>query len=138
MSFLDNIMKKVGAFLATNYGQVVSGEYAGCRIAFGCPPKTKMKSPYDYSQIIFLKDNEEMARLNIGTDLINVEFVEVIQFPATGRDGYRCKLTYGDGETCEADLFPSKVRAIYMVLRFVMLEKTKEFFEKEVEKLPQA
>ena len=138
MGFFDNILKKIGASMATRYGKVASGEYEGCDVVFGNPPKAKMETAYSYSQMIFIKDNEEVARFNLGTDIIDVEYVKIIQFPATGMDGYRCKLTFTDGKTCDADLFPSRVRVIYQVLRSIMLKETAEFFEKEIEKLPQA
>jgi hypothetical protein len=138
MGFLDNFLKKLGASMATRYGKVASGEFENCAVVFGNPPKAKMETAYSYSQMVFLKEKEEVARLNLGSDIIDVEYTETIQFPATGMDGYRCKLTFGNGETCEIDLFPSKVRVIYQVLRNIMLEETREFFEKEIAKLPQA
>lgn len=138
MGFLDNVLKKVGAALATIYGEVSSGEYNGCRIALGNPPKEKVSVAYSFSQMIFLKDKEEVARLNIATDIVDIEYIETIQFPATGKDGYRCKMTFPDGNTSEVDLFPSQIRMFYINLKANMLKETREFFEKEIEKLPRA
>ena len=138
MGFFDNFLKKLGAKLATRYGVVSSGEYAGCSFVMGNPPKEKVTTAYSFSQIIFLKDDEEKARFNIGKDIIDVEYSETIKFPKTGNDGYRCIITFKDGETCEVDLFPSQVRVLYRNLNVIMLKETIEFFEKEIEKLPQA
>ena len=59
MGFLDNVLKKLGAALATSYGVVSSGEYNGCRIALGNPPKKKVSTAYNFSQMIFIKDDKE-------------------------------------------------------------------------------
>ncbi len=138
MGFLDNFLKKLGAKLATRYGVVSSGEYAGCSFVMGNPPKEKVTTAYTFSQIIFLKDDEEKARFDIGKDIIDVEYTETIKFPKTGNDGFRCTITYKDGATCEVDLFPSQVRVLHRNLKVIMLKETLEFFEKEIEKLPQA
>lgn len=138
MGFLDNVLKKVGATLATRYGSVVAGKYEGCSIALGTLPNEKMSSAESFSQMIFIKDNEEVTRLSITKDIEDVEYIETIQFPATGKDGYRCKITFSNGETCEADLFPSKLRVLYGNLNEKMRKEPREFFEKEIGKLPQA
>ncbi len=138
MGFLDNFLKKLGAKLATRYGVVSSGKYEGAGFAMGNPPKAKVTTANSFSQIIFIKNDEEAARFNIGKDIIDVEYSETITFPQTGKDGFRCKLTFKDGETCDVDLFPSQIRVLYLNLKVIMLEATKEFFEKEIAKLPQA
>ena len=138
MGFFDNFLKKLGAKLATRYGVVSSGEYAGCSVAMGNPPTAKVTTANSSSQIIFIKNDEEAARLNIGKDVIDVEYTATIQFPKTGNDGFRCKLTFEKGDTCDVDLFPSQVRAIYRNLSVIMLKETREFFEKEIDKLPKA
>ena len=133
MGFMDNIMKKVGAFLATRYGVISSGKYAGCDIALGNPPKEKVTTAYSFSQVVFLKGNEETARFNIATDIVDVEYTETIKFPASGNDGYRCKITFNDGDTCEIDLHSSprsQIRIFYNNLSTSMLKETREFFEK--------
>ena len=137
MGFFDNVLKKVGASLATRYGIVSSGKYLNCHIAMGNPPKAKVSTANNFSQIIFLKDKEEVARFNILSEILDIKYMETIQFPATGKDGYRCKITYLDGNTSDVDFFPSKIRVIYANLKAAMLEETCKFFEKEIEKLPQ-
>ena len=138
MGFLDNFLKKLGAKLATRYGVVSSGEYDGCSFAMGNPPKAKVTAAYSFSQMIFIKNDEEAARFDIGKEIIDVEYTETIKFPKTGRDGFRCKLTFEKGDTCDVDLFPSQVRVLYSNLKGIMRKETCEFFEKEIEKLPQA
>ena len=138
MGFLDNFLKKLGAKLATRYGVVSSGDYAGCDMAMGNPPKAKVTTAYTFSQIIFIKNDAEAARYDIGKDIIDVEYTETIKFPKTGKNGFRCKLTFKDGDTCDVDLFPSQVRTLYNNLKVIMGKETSEFFEKEIEKLPQA
>ncbi len=137
MGFLDNFLKKLGAKLATLYGVVSSGEYEGCNFAMGNPQKAKVSTANSFSQIIFIKDDEETARFNIGKDIIDIEYTEIIKFPKTGKDGFRCKLTFEKGDTCDVDLFPSQVRVLYNNLKVIMLKETCEFFEKEIDKLPQ-
>ncbi|MBQ8298279.1 MAG: hypothetical protein IJX99_00110 [Clostridia bacterium] len=137
MGFLDNFLKKLGASLATRYGVVSGGKYEGCHIALGNPPKEKVSTAYSFSQLLFLKDKEEVVRFNIATEILDVEYIETIQFEATGKDGYRCKITFPDGDTCEVDLFPSRIQVLYNNLKANMLEETRKFFEKEIENLPQ-
>ncbi len=138
MGFLDNFTKKLGAKLATRYGVVSSGEYEGASFAMGNPPKAKVTTANSFSQIIFIKDDEEAARFDIGKDIIDIEYNETIQFPKTGKDGFRCTLTFEKGDTCDVDLFPSHLRVLYNNLKVIMLKETSEFFEKEIEKLPKA
>lgn len=138
MGFFDDVLKKVGAALATRYGVVSEGKYAGCHIALGNPPKEKVTDAYSFSQVIFLNDKEETARLNILTGILDVEYTETIQFPATGNNGYRCTVTYINGETSEVDFYASKIRILYRVFGNKMLKETQGFFEEEIEKLPQA
>ena len=138
MGFFDNILKKVGASLATRYGKVSAGKYEGCNIALGNPPKEKVSVADSFSQMIFLKENEEVARLNIAEEIDEVAYTETIQFPATGANGYRCTITFADGDTCQFDLFPSKTRAFYSNLKGKMLKETCEFLEKEIANLSQA
>lgn len=138
MGFLDNFLKKLGASLATRYGIINDGKFADCEIVLGNPPKEKVSTANSFSQIIFLKDKEEAARFNIKKDIEDIEYLETITFKATGNEGYRCKITFPDGSTCEADLFPSKIRVFYNNLNVVMLKETRDFFEKEISKFPQA
>ena len=126
----QNALKKLGASLATIYAVVDSGKYEGCSIALGNAPKEKVSVANSFSQMIFLKEKEEMARLNIATDIEDVEYVETIQFPATGNDGYRCIITFTDGETCKADLFPSRLYVFCNNLKEKMRKDTIEFFKK--------
>lgn len=137
MGFFDNILKKVGASLATRYGVVSAGKYEGCKIALGNPPTAKVTTADSFSQMIFLKENEEVARLNIAEEIEDVAYTETIQFPATGADGYRCTITFADGDTCQFDLFPSKARVFYSNLKGKMLKETREFLEKEIANLSQ-
>ena len=137
MGFFDNILKKVGASLATRYGKVSAGKYEGCSIALGNPPKEKVSAADSFSQMIFLKENEEVVRLNIAEEIEDVAYTETIQFPATGADGYRCTITFADGDTCQFDLFPSKARVFYSNLKGKMLKETREFLEKEIANLSQ-
>ena len=138
MKFLDNFLKKLGTKLATRYGWVPSGKYSECHIALGNPPKQKVSSANSFSQIIFIKEDEEVARMNISTDIIDIEYIETIKFPQTGNDGYRCTITSPDGETCDVDLFPSKIRVFYNNTRTFMREETDKFFKDEIAKMPQA
>ncbi len=138
MGFLDNFLKKLGAKLATRYGVVSSGEFNGCSMVMGNPPKAKVSVANSFSQVIFIRNDEETARYDIGKDIIDLEYTETIKFPKTGNDGFRCKLTFKDGGTCDVDLFPSQVRTLYSNLKVIMREETDGFFAEEVEKLPQA
>ena len=135
MGFLDNFLKKLGAKFATRYGVVSSGEYEGCSVAMGNPPKTKVNAACLFSQIIFIKDDEEAARFNIGKDIIDFEYVETIKFPKTGADGFRCKLTFEKGDTCDIDVFPSTTYYIDNSLKGIMRKETCEFFENEMKKI---
>ncbi len=135
MGFLDNILKKVGTALATRYGVIRSGKYADCSIALGNPPEKKITAANSWSQMIFIKDKEEVARLNIAGDILEIKYIETIKFPATGADGYRCEITFANGDTYEADLFPSKINIFYESTKWNMLEESCEFFEKEIERL---
>lgn len=137
MGFLDNFLKKLGAKLATRYGVVSSGEHEGESFVMGNPPKAKVTTANSFSQIIFIKNDEETARFNIGKDIIDVEYSKTIKFPKTGKDGFRCKITFENGDTCDVDLFPSHIRVLYNNLKVIMLEETCEFFEEEIDKLPQ-
>ena len=114
-------------------GSLGAGKYEGCRVSIGNPPKKKMAHYFDYSQMLFLTEDTEKARFTFGTDVIDMEFIEVIQFPATGKDGYRCKFTFGDGETCEADMFPSQIIIINAIFGCIMRKETAEFFHKKKE-----
>lgn len=134
MGILDKVLSKVGTALATRYGCVASGKYAGCDIALGNPPTEKVSVANSFSQIIFIKDKEEKGRHNI-KDIVHIEYLETIQFPATGNNGYRCKIAFPDGNTCEADLFPSKMRIFYLNSSGTMPKETQDFFEKELNKL---
>lgn len=138
MGFFDKIMKKVGATLATRYGVVSGGKYEGCKIAMGNPPTEKVTAANSFSQMIFLKENEEVARLNIAREIIDVAYTETIQFPETGADGYRCTITFADGDTCQFDLFPSRARVFYSNLKGLMLKETDEFFKETIKNMTQA
>lgn len=138
MGFLGNFLKKLGASLATRYGVVDSGEFKGADIAMGNPPKAKVTVAYSFSQIIFIKNNEEAARYDIGKDIIDVEYIENIKFPKTGNIGFKCTITFENGDTCDIILYASQVRVLYDNLKAVMLEETRKFFESEVKKLPTA
>ena len=135
MGFLDNALKKIGATLATRYGVVSSGKYKGCDIVLGNPPTKKISTSYSFSQMIFLDDKEEVARLDILSDIEDIKFSETFEYPASGHNGYRCTITFTNGDTCQADLSPSKIRVFYSSVKSVMLEETQKFFEKEIEKL---
>lgn len=130
MGFFDDLLKKLGATLATRYGIISSGEYEGCHIALGNPPKAKVSTAESFSQMIFLKDKEEVARFDINGGILDIEYIKTIQFPATGNDGYRCKVTYPNGETFDVDLFPSKVRVFVLNTKTYMRKETLEFFNK--------
>ena len=136
MGFFDNIMKKVGASLATRYGTVSAGKYEGCSIALGNPPTAKVTTADSFTQMIFLKDNEEVARLDIAQEITEVAYTETIQFPKTGADGYRCTLTFANGDNCQFDLMPSKARVFYSNLKGKMRKETCEFLEREIARLP--
>lgn len=129
MGFLDNFLKKLGAKLATRYGIIPSGKYKDCHIALGNAPKEKVSVANSFSQVIILNKDEELARFNIAKDIEDIEYAETIQFPATGNDGYRCKITFADGNNCEVDLFPSKALVFYQNLNAKMREETLEFFK---------
>lgn len=138
MGFLDNFLKKLGAKLATRYGVVSSGEFEGADMAMGNPPTAKVTTANSFSQIIFIKNDEEAARYDIVKDIIDLEYNTTIKFPKTGKEGFRCTLTFVGGDTCEVDLFPSQVRTLYSNLKVIMGEDTDKFFKDEVAKLPQA
>ncbi len=138
MGFLDNFLKKLGATLATRYGTISAGKYEGCKIALGNPPKAKVEAANSFSQMIMLNENEEVARFDILKDIEFIEYKETIQFPATGNDGYRCEISFGHDDTCQFDLFPSKLHVFYNNTKAVMTVESREFLQKEIEKLPQA
>ena len=132
MGFLDNVLKKVGTKLATRCGVVRSGAYEGASLAMGTPPtNAKIATVKTFSQIVFIKNDEEIARFDINKDVIDLEYRETIKFPETGRDGYRCKLTFANGDTCDVDLFPSQLHMTYPSLIIIMKEETFDFFKKE-------
>lgn len=133
MGFLDKVLSKVGTALTERYGRVASGKYEGCAIALGNPPTKKVSVAYVFSQFIFIKDDKEVARHNID-DVLDIKYMETIQFPATGKDGYRCQITFTDGDICNVDLFPSKARVFYNNTNDKMLNETQNFFEKEIKK----
>lgn len=132
MGFMDKLNKKLeefGASMATKYGVVVDGQYEKCSIALGNPPKKKVETADSFSQIIFIQEKETKGRLDINEGILDLEYKETIQFPATGADGYRCKITFFNGDTCTVDLFPSKIHTFYRNLSITMRKETKEFFE---------
>lgn len=131
MGFFDKVLSKVGATLATKYGSVADGKYAGCMIALGNAPTEKVSVTNSFSQIIFLNENNEIARYNI-SDILDIKYLETITFPATGQNGYRCQITFPTGETCVADLFPSKMGVFFSNTNIKMLDETLEFFKKEL------
>ena len=138
MGFLDNALKKVGAALASRIGIVISGEYEGCGIVFGNPPKHAVSTSRDFSQIIFLDDNEEVARFTIAEDIESIEYTETIVLPKTGNNGLRCTINFSNGDSCEVDLYPSVIYPIYYNLRRKMSKETCAFLEEEFDGLPKA
>ena len=62
-------MEKLGATLATKYGVVTAGKYAGCQIALGNPPDKKVSVSYSFDQIIFVMEKEEQGRFSIEKDV---------------------------------------------------------------------
>lgn len=138
MGFLDNVLKKVGATLATRYGKISAGKYEGGEIALGNPPKAKIETANSFSQMIVLKDNEEMIRFDILGDLEFIEYKETIRFPATGNDGYRCEIIFRNSDTCKVDLYPSKLRVFYDNTHALMTSETRAFLEKEIKRLSRA
>lgn len=131
MGFFDKVLSKVGAALATRYGLVVGGQYAGCKIALGNPPTEKVSVANSFSQIIFLHENEEIARYNI-REIINIEFLETITFPESGSKGYRCTITLPAGGTCDVDLYQSTISVFYDNTCTRMLPETIVFFKQEL------
>jgi hypothetical protein len=126
MGFFDKVLSKVGATLATRYASVVNGKYSACKIALGNPPHEKISVADSFSQIIFLNENEEMGRYNIATDFASIEY------NATSATGYRCTLTFANGETSEIDLFKERAKVFVLNTRSLMLKETYEVFEKEL------
>ena len=138
MGFSD-FLKKFALSMATRCGVVASGEYEGCGIVFGNPPKAKVETANSFSQMIFVKDKEEKARLDIAKEVLQVEYIETIQFPKTGKDGYRCTVTTPKGETYDIDVFPSSsLRMLYASLKAYMTKETRELVEEQIKKLSQA
>ncbi len=126
MGFFDKVLSKVGAALATRYGSVVSGKYAGCKIVLGNPPTEKVSVANSFSQIIFLSENEEKGRYNIINDIEDITYV------STSDKGYHCVLTFSNGETVEFDLFKERAKIFVLNTKACMLNETSEFFEKEL------
>ncbi len=128
MGFFDKVLSKVGATLATRYASVVNGKFVGCNISLGNPPHEKISVANSFSQVIFLKGNEEMGRYNIATDLEDIEYL------GTSELGYRCTLTFTNAETSEFDLTKEKAKASVFVTntKTLMRKETYDFFEKEL------
>ena len=127
----DDKMKGLAASLATRYGVVSAGKYDGCHVSLGYAPNNKVSKadPNAQTHIIFLKDSTEEARLEIATEVEWLVYKETIQFPATGADGYRCEMTFSNGDTCQIDLFPSQLRLFFLNTHMKMDVPTGEFFQ---------
>ena len=135
MGFFDNIFKKVGSFLATRYGVVLAGKYEGCDIALGNPPTETVSTSESLSQMIFFKEKEEVARIDIAEEIKELVFVEMIHFSATNDDCYSCVFTFADGEVSKFVLYPNRAKGFYKNLKGKMPDETCAFLEKEIAKL---
>ena len=89
-----------------------------------------------FCKVVSISDDTDADRIKIrlvpedtSKNIEDIEYAETIKFPATGNDGYRCKITFADGNTCEVDLFPSKALVFYNNLKSKMREETLEFFK---------
>lgn len=77
-----------------------------------------------------------MARFNIDENIVEVDYIRTIQFPATGKDGYQCTITYTDGNAFDAfavDLLPSRLVEFNLSMYKKMTKETWEFFDKVIE-----
>lgn len=53
------------AFLATKYGKVTRGEYAGCGMGLGNDHGKKIEINAEANQLLFIKGFKEVARINV-------------------------------------------------------------------------
>lgn len=126
MGFLDGFLEKLGASLATRYGKVVEGKHQGCSIILGNDPQKKVEVKNSCTQIAFLDDQKKtQGRYDIQKEILEVKYEEKIEI------GYRCELTFQNGETCKFNLFGTKAKFFVSNLAFCMDEETKKFFEEE-------
>ena len=138
MGFFDKVLKKAGAFLATRYGVVSAGKFDGCDIALGNPPTENVTTADSFSQMIFFKEQEEVARIDIAEEIKELVFVEMIHFSATNDDCYSCVITFADGEISKFVLYPNRAKGFYKNLKEKMPEETRAFLEKGIAKLTKA
>lgn len=90
MGFMD----KLGATLATKYGEVTEGKHKGCIVALGNPPEQKVSTTDKFTQIIFLENKETMGRYNIGSEAKTLHFVK------NDHDSATVIIDFADGESC--------------------------------------
>lgn len=130
---LNEKMKKFAISNTTHYGVIRTGDYTDAYIALGDPPTKKASTDHTHSQLLIVSGDEELARFNIDEDVEEIEYVKTIQFPATGKDGYRCTITFADGNTFVVDLLPSKIVEFRISVYKKMTKETWEFFDKVIE-----
>lgn len=86
-------MEKLGATLATKYGEVTEGKHRGCTVALGNPPDKKVTTTNKFTQIIFLENKETMGRYDIGTQAKTLHFINC------DHDTVTVVIDFADGES---------------------------------------
>ena len=86
-------MEKLGATLATKYGEVTEGRHEGCVVALGNPPDKKVSATNKFTQIIFLEDKETKGRYDIGSQAKALHFVE------SDHDSVTVVIDFADGDS---------------------------------------
>ena len=133
---LGEKMKKMAIANTTHYGVIRTGDYKDAYIALGDPPTKTTSTDRSHSQLLIVSGDEELARFNIDEEIEEINYIKTIQFPATGKDGYQCTITYTDGNGFKAfvvDLLPSHLVEFNLSMYKKMTEETWEFFNKVIE-----
>ncbi len=95
-------MEKLGATLATKYGNVTEGKHKGNQVALGNDPSNKVTTVDKFTQIIFLDGKETTGRYNIGSEATMLHYVDSTD------DIVTVSLDFADGESCTIELTTPK------------------------------
>ncbi len=95
-------MEKLGATLATKYGEVTEGKHKGCTVALGNPPDKKVTTSNTFSQIIFLENKETMGRYDIG------EQAKTLKCLGKNDESLLVEILFNDGESSTIRLTTAK------------------------------
>lgn len=95
---LSQLPSKIGATLATKYGEVIDGKHNGTTVALGNDPKKSVGLETSYSQIIFLDGSTEKGRYNIGNDVV------ALRINSYCYDSISVTVDYSDSESSVIEL----------------------------------